>query len=125
MFWDMDCRRQSIGLMRLMDDVARKVVGGLQKAVAAADADASHHTQGGDLFTQAARAMPKRQISQVPESLLPAVKRARKVTFGPEQALAQAKRLFTKLANEYKGYAEPAGGHHEGYRAFEKVLAVM
>lgn len=127
MLWSMDCRKLSISLMKLMDVVAKHVVGRLQEALApATGADASsHHTPPGDLFVKAARALPKRQISMVPESLQQTVKRARKITFGPEQALAQAKLLFTKLAKEYKGYAQNAGGHHEGYHAFEKVLAIM
>ena len=124
-FWDMDCRRRSVHLMRTMDDVASEIVSHLQAATAAKEADATPLAPPGELFMMAARALPKRQLSSVPESLQRTVKRARTLGFGPEAALAQAKRLFGKLAQEYKGWAEPASGHHEGYHAFEKVRAIM
>ena len=111
--------------MRTMDDVAVELVSRLQTAMAATEADVAPVEQAGELFVMAARALPKRQISSVPESLQPTVKRARKLTFGPERALAQAKLLFAKLAKEYEGWSQPSRGHHEGYFAFEKVMAIM
>ena len=41
------------------------------------------------------------------------------------QGDAELAQLFAKLAKEYEGWAEPARGHHEGYHAFEKVIAIM
>ena len=98
MCWDPACRKESIAIMKQMDEAAARLIGeaiqGARCGSSLAGASSSHDGSSSS------------------------------VGLGLTRALDQTKRLLGKLQEEYAGWGTDGFGH-KGYPAFKKALALL
>ena len=102
MSWDPACRKESIAIMKQMDEAAVRLIG---EAI-----------QGARSGSSLAGASSSDASSSDASSS--------SVGLGLTRALDQTKRLLDKLQDEYAGWGTDGHGH-KGYTAFKKALALL
>ena len=98
MFWDPACRKESIAIMKQMDEAAVRLIGEAIQGARSGSSLAGASSSGAS-------------SSEASSS---------SVGLGLTRALDQTKRLLDKLQDEYAGGAPTVG--HKGYTAFKKAL---